>query len=146
MIGCSNWVHVRFPVLTCSSDRPSSIDEDRGVQCIQAKVRLSQYRRHQWRCCHQKADASSLTDRLDSWWQISLPKYYISDRRGEIPMSFGGMLGDVSRGVQYVHWVMHKCIMVKVGGEIQRKYVKSWWIFRKQGGNNNFRQSGGEMY
>src|SRR6218665_1801359 len=21
------------------------------------------------------------------------------------------------RGVQYVHWVMHKCIMVKVGGE-----------------------------
>jgi len=20
------------------------------------------------------------------------------------------------RGVQYVHWVMHKCIMVKVGG------------------------------
>ena len=22
-----------------------------------------------------------------------------------------------SRGVQYVHWVMHKCIMVKVGGE-----------------------------
>src|SRR6218665_913702 len=22
-----------------------------------------------------------------------------------------------SRGVQYVHWVMHKCIMVKVGGK-----------------------------
>jgi len=21
------------------------------------------------------------------------------------------------RGVQYVHWVMHKCIMVKVGGK-----------------------------
>src|SRR6218665_2217380 len=30
------------------------------------------------------------------------------------------------RGVQYVHWVMHKCIMVKVGGKIHRKYVKSW--------------------
>src|SRR6218665_2058220 len=31
------------------------------------------------------------------------------------------------RGVQYVHWVMHKCIMVKVGGEkIHTKYVKSW--------------------
>ena len=30
------------------------------------------------------------------------------------------------RGVQYVHWVMHKCIMVKVGGnEIHIKYVKS---------------------
>ena len=30
------------------------------------------------------------------------------------------------RGVQYVHWVMHKCIMVKVGGnEIHVKYVKS---------------------
>src|SRR6218665_1106224 len=23
----------------------------------------------------------------------------------------------VYRGVQYVHWVMHKCIMVKVGGK-----------------------------
>ena len=22
-----------------------------------------------------------------------------------------------SRGVQYVHWVMHKCIMAKVGGK-----------------------------
>ena len=31
-----------------------------------------------------------------------------------------------SRGVQYVHWVMHKCIMVKEGGnEIHIKYVKS---------------------
>ena len=40
------------------------------------------------------------------------------------------------RGDQYVHWVMHKCIMVKVGGkEIHVKYVKSCWIFRKQGGN-----------
>ena len=30
------------------------------------------------------------------------------------------------RGVQYVHWVIHKCIMVKVGGnEIHRKHVKS---------------------
>ena len=32
----------------------------------------------------------------------------------------------MNRGVQYVHWVMHKCIMVKVGGnEIHVKYVKS---------------------
>ena len=31
-----------------------------------------------------------------------------------------------ARVVQYVHWVMHKCIMVKVGGnEIHIKYVKS---------------------
>src|SRR6218665_3319683 len=29
------------------------------------------------------------------------------------------------RGVQYLHWVMHKCIMVKVGGEIHVKYVKT---------------------
>ena len=28
-------------------------------------------------------------------------------------------------GVQYVHWVMHKCIMVKAGGKIHVKYVKS---------------------
>ena len=33
---------------------------------------------------------------------------------------------NTARGVQYVHWVMHKCIMVKVGGnEIHVKYVKS---------------------
>jgi len=60
-----------------------------------------------------------------------------------------------SKGVQYLHWVMHKCIMVKVGGrnEIHRKYVKSRWFFRKQGGifesrgeHNNFRETGGEMY
>ena len=31
----------------------------------------------------------------------------------------------IRRGVQYVHWVMRKCIMVKVGGEIHVKYVKS---------------------
>ena len=30
-----------------------------------------------------------------------------------------------SKGVQYVHWVMHKCIMVKAGGKIHVKYVKS---------------------
>ena len=33
------------------------------------------------------------------------------------------------RGVQYVYWVMHKCIMVKVGGKVGNekhvKYVKS---------------------
>jgi len=30
------------------------------------------------------------------------------------------------RGVQYVHWVMHKCIMVKVGrNEMHVKHVKS---------------------
>ena len=32
----------------------------------------------------------------------------------------------LTKDVQYVHWVMHKCIMVKVGGnEIQIKYVKN---------------------
>ena len=30
----------------------------------------------------------------------------------------------VVRGVQYVHWVMHKCIMVKVGGKNTRKVCK----------------------
>ena len=44
----------------------------------------------------------------------------------------------VLRGVQYVHWVMHKCIMVKVGGnEIHVKYVKV-------GGNNSFSETGGK--
>src|SRR6218665_1579108 len=38
------------------------------------------------------------------------------------------------RGVQYVHWVMHKCIMVKVGGKVHVKYVKSRRIWLKQEG------------
>src|SRR6218665_935455 len=29
----------------------------------------------------------------------------------------------VGRGVQYVHWVMHKCIMVKVGGKRNTRKV-----------------------
>ena len=38
--------------------------------------------------------------------------------------ALGGWSG--SRGVQYVHLVMHKCIMVKVGGnKIHVKYVES---------------------
>src|SRR6218665_2483438 len=37
-------------------------------------------------------------------------------------------------GVQYVHWVMHKCIMVKVrGNEIHIKYVKSRVTFLNRG-------------
>src|SRR6218665_648478 len=30
-----------------------------------------------------------------------------------------------NRGVQHVHWVMHKCIMATVGGKIHVKYVRS---------------------
>src|SRR6218665_2168384 len=55
------------------------------------------------------------------------------------------------RGVQYVHWVMHKCIMVKVGGGNTRKvckklvnFFKTEGKFVKVGGSNNFRQSGGK--
>jgi len=36
------------------------------------------------------------------------------------------------------HWVMHKCIMVKVGGNeinIKYMYVKGRLIFIKEGGN-----------
>ena len=57
------------------------------------------------------------------------------------------------RGVQYVHWVMHKCIMVKVGGENIRKVCKgllNFWKtggnFEKKGGNNKFSGIKGEMY
>jgi len=39
-----------------------------------------------------------------------------------------------ARGVQYVHWVMHKCIMIKVGGNT-RKVCKKLLNFLKQGGN-----------
>src|SRR6218665_2470911 len=58
-----------------------------------------------------------------------------------------------ARGVQYVHWVMHKCIMVKIGGRRNTRKVcknqvnlsKTGWeigqskgeiiIFAKEGGN-----------
>ena len=56
------------------------------------------------------------------------------------------------RGVQYVHWVMHKCIMVKVGGKRnthkvckkQVNFYKTDWKFFKVGGNNNFRETVGK--
>ena len=50
-------------------------------------------------------------------------------------------------GVQYVHCVMHKCIMVKAGGnEIHVKYAKSRKFieirgkFAVVGGKKNFRK------
>src|SRR6218665_1284351 len=57
-----------------------------------------------------------------------------------------------SRGVQYVHWVMHKCIMAKVGGKNTQKVCKKLLNFLKtggeicesRGGNENFCQSGGK--
>ena len=56
------------------------------------------------------------------------------------------------RGVQYVHWVMHKCIMVKVRGKNTRKVCKKLVnlaktggeIFKSRGGKNNFRETGGK--
>ena len=52
------------------------------------------------------------------------------------------------RGVRYVHWVMHKCIMVKVGGnEIHKVYKKKVNFsktegkFFKVGENNNFHET-----
>ena len=57
-----------------------------------------------------------------------------------------------SRGVQCVHWVMHKCIMVKVGGKRnthkvckkQLNFSKTGEKLFKLGGNNNFRGTGGK--
>src|SRR6218665_349881 len=54
------------------------------------------------------------------------------------------------RGVQYVHWLMHKCIMVKVGGKRnthkvckkQVNFYKTGGKFVKVGGNNNFCETG----
>src|SRR6218665_1274907 len=56
------------------------------------------------------------------------------------------------RGVQYVYWVMHKCIMVKVGGKRNKhkickkqvKFSKTGGKFFKVGGNNNFCKTGGK--
>ena len=51
------------------------------------------------------------------------------------------------RGVQYVHCVMHKCIMVKAGGdENHRKHVQDTEILRNQGkigGTKDFPEIGG---
>jgi len=41
----------------------------------------------------------------------------------------------VNRGVQYVHWMMHKCIMVKEGGKRNtHKVCKKQVNFSKTGG------------
>jgi len=48
-----------------------------------------------------------------------------------------------SRGVQYVHWVMHKCIMAKVGGKNTQKVCKKLLNFLKTGGE--ICESRGEM-
>src|SRR6218665_3514179 len=55
-----------------------------------------------------------------------------------------------NRGVQYVHCVMHKCIMVKVWGKRNhRKYVQNTEILRNQGeiwqsrGMKDFVEAGG---
>ena len=63
-------------------------------------------------------------------------------------------MNDVSLGwgVQYAHWVMHKCIMVKVGGKrntqkackTQVNFSKTGGKFLKVGGNNNFRETEGK--
>ena len=44
------------------------------------------------------------------------------------------------QGLQYVHWVMHKCIMVKVGGNEKHvqyvkhvNFTKSWGNLKKVG-------------
>ena len=56
-------------------------------------------------------------------------------------------------GVQYVHCVMHKCIMVKLGGKRKtRKACKNKYILRNQrkftkvGGNTHFFRNKGELY
>ena len=54
------------------------------------------------------------------------------------------------RGVQHIHCVMHKCIMVKLGGKqethkVRKKHVnltKSAGKFQKVGGKNNFPEIG----
>src|SRR6218665_581199 len=60
-------------------------------------------------------------------------------------------MSQIGRGVQYVHCVMHKCIMVKVGGKRNTcKACKKHVNFQKQrkfvkvGGKNNFRETGGK--
>ena len=61
----------------------------------------------------------------------------------------------LSKGVQYVHWVMHKCIMVKVGGKgnthkVCKKQVNfsktGGKFFQSMGGNKKKLRSRGEMY
>src|SRR6218665_3986898 len=58
------------------------------------------------------------------------------------------------RGDQYLHWVMHKWIMVKVGGKrntrkVCKKQVNlcktAGKICQSRGGNNNFSETGGNV-
>jgi len=72
------------------------------------------------------------------WWTYRICSYQLRSR-------------EVSnyRGVQYVqcvHWVMHKCIMVKVGGTRNtRKVCKKQVNLSKTGGKNNFHETGGNV-
>src|SRR6218665_3868275 len=80
-------------------------------------------------------------------WESDLPQHYA--------MQLHLQNTSRSRGVQYVHCVMHKCIMVKVGGKRNthkkkeiKKYMnlsKTGGKFFKVGGNNNFRETEGNV-
>jgi len=48
---------------------------------------------------------------------------YVYRTGRELLLKMGRGMTAISRGVQYVHWVMHTCIMVKVVGET--KYTES---------------------
>ena len=51
--------------------------------------------------------------------QLLLTYYYAPMENSSVSLDLHALV----RGVQYVHWVMHKCIMVKVGGK--RKNTES---------------------
>src|SRR6218665_1220775 len=75
-----------------------------------------------------------------------------SNKQNYLPSSTKQFYFPTHRGVQYVHWVMHKCIIVKVGGKrntrkVRKKQVncsKTGGKFFKVGGNNNFRGTRGK--
>ena len=79
---------------------------------------------------------------------LNLPRTLVISIRHLVPLTYFPR----ARGVQYVHWVMHKCIMVKVWGKNTRKVCKNLLNFLKIGGKfwkqgeiKNFRGSGGNV-
>ena len=65
---------------------------------------------------------------LASYWCLVLKLQLVS-------VAHSPLLVPPPRGVQYVHWVMHKCIMVKVGGKRNtRKVCKKPVNLSKTGG------------
>ena len=75
----------------------------------------------------------SYTQIISGDTKLLFDEVVVDERIDQLALDFQMFLD--YRGVQYVHWVMHKCIMVKVGGKRNtHKVCKKQMNFSKTGG------------